>query len=72
MAYLINETCTACGACIDVCPTGALVERKKLIADGLAAGEKGKHDLELAENECREIVFKSEIAIVMLSGRKAG
>lgn len=27
----------------------ALVERKKLIADGLAAGEKGKHDLELAE-----------------------
>lgn len=27
----------------------ALVDRKKLIADGLAAGEKGKHDLELAE-----------------------
>ncbi len=28
---------------------GALVDRKKLIADGLAAGEKGKHDLDLAE-----------------------
>jgi F-type H+-transporting ATPase subunit b len=30
---------------------GALVDRKKLIADGLAAGEKGKHDLELAEKK---------------------
>lgn len=30
---------------------GALVDRKKLIADGLAAGEKGKHDLVLADKK---------------------
>jgi len=29
----------------------ALADRKKLIADGLAAGEKGRHDLELADKK---------------------
>ncbi len=32
----------------------ALGERKKLIADGLAAGERGKHELELAEKRAKE------------------
>jgi F-type H+-transporting ATPase subunit b len=32
----------------------ALHERKKQIADGLAAGEKGKHDLELAQKRAIE------------------
>ena len=26
MAYKINEDCTACGACLDVCPTEAISE----------------------------------------------
>jgi MinD superfamily P-loop ATPase len=28
MAYFINEQCTACGACLDVCPSEAIVEGK--------------------------------------------
>lgn len=32
----------------------ALTERKKLIADGLAAGERGKHELELASRRATE------------------
>ena len=31
----------------------ALEERKKKIADGLAAGEKGKHELELADKKAK-------------------
>ena len=27
MAYRINEKCTACGACLEVCPSGAIVEK---------------------------------------------
>ena len=34
----------------------ALDARKKTIADGLAAGEKGKHELELAERRAGDIV----------------
>ena len=34
----------------------ALDARKKTIADGLAAGEKGKHELELAEKRAGDIV----------------
>jgi len=34
----------------------ALDERKKTIADGLAAGEKGKHELELAERRAGDVV----------------
>ncbi len=34
----------------------ALEERKKTIADGLAAGEKGHHELELAEKRSTEIL----------------
>ncbi len=26
MAYYIDENCTACGACIDECPVGAISE----------------------------------------------
>ena len=32
----------------------ALAERKQLIADGLAAGERGKHELELASKRAAE------------------
>lgn len=34
----------------------ALDERKKTIADGLAAGEKGRHELQLAEKRATEIL----------------
>jgi len=34
----------------------ALDTRKKTIADGLAAGEKGRHELELAERRAGEVV----------------
>ncbi len=33
---------------------GALAERKKQIADGLAAGERGRHELELAAKRAAE------------------
>ncbi len=36
--------------------TGLLAERQKHIADGLAAAEKGKHDLELAEKRASEVL----------------
>jgi F-type H+-transporting ATPase subunit b len=35
---------------------GLMQEREKRIADGLAAGEKGKHDLELAEKRAQEVL----------------
>lgn len=34
----------------------ALAERKKKIADGLAAGERGQHDLELAKKRSVEVI----------------
>jgi F-type H+-transporting ATPase subunit b len=37
-----------------------LDERKKTIADGLAAGEKGKHELELAEKRAGDIVREAK------------
>lgn len=36
--------------------SNALEERKKKIADGLAAGEKGQHDLELAKKRSVEVI----------------
>ena len=35
---------------------GALAERETLIADGLAAAEKGRHDLELAEKRAADLM----------------
>ncbi len=36
--------------------TQAMAERAKNIADGLAAGEKGRHDLELAEDRAKVLL----------------
>jgi F-type H+-transporting ATPase subunit b len=36
--------------------TQAMADRAKKIADGLAAAEKGRHDLELAENRAKAIL----------------
>jgi F-type H+-transporting ATPase subunit b len=38
----------------------ALTERKKLIADGLAAGERGKHELELASRRASESMHEAK------------
>jgi F-type H+-transporting ATPase subunit b len=38
----------------------ALEERKKQIADGLAAAERGKHDLELAAHRSAEIIREAK------------
>jgi F-type H+-transporting ATPase subunit b len=38
----------------------ALQERKKKIADGLAAGERGKHEQQLAEDRAREILREAK------------
>ena len=38
----------------------ALEERKKKIADGLAAGEKGKHELELADKKAKSFLKEAK------------
>ena len=38
----------------------ALEERKKKIADGLAAAERGKHEQELAEQRAKEVIVKAK------------
>ena len=40
----------------------ALEERKKKIADGLAAGEKGKHELELADKKAKSFLKEAKAA----------
>lgn len=49
-----------------------LAERQKRIADGLAAAEKGKHDLELAEKRAKEELqaAKSKAAEIMAQAEK--
>lgn len=52
--------------------TQALAERKKLIADGLAAGERGKHELELASRRASESMHdaKQKAAEVIAQAEK--
>ena len=38
----------------------ALEERKKKIADGLAAAERGKHEQELAEQRAKEVIAEAK------------
>ena len=38
----------------------ALAQRKKTIADGLAAGEKGKHELELAQKRSTDVIREAK------------
>lgn len=40
--------------------TAMMAERQKRIADGLAAGDRGRHDLELAEKRARELLHKAK------------
>lgn len=49
-----------------------LAERQKRIADGLAAAEKGKHDLELAEKRVKEELqaAKAKAAEIMAQAEK--
>jgi F-type H+-transporting ATPase subunit b len=53
----------------------ALKERKKQIADGLAAGEKGKHDLELAQQRAIGVIKEAKekaSEIINHAERRAG
>lgn len=49
-----------------------LAERQKRIADGLAASEKGKHDLELSEKRAKEALVeaKSQAAEILAQAEK--
>ncbi len=52
----------------------ALEERKKKIAEGLAAGERGKRDMELAEKRARTLIKEARdqaAEIVNLAHRRA-
>ncbi|MCL5669673.1 MAG: F0F1 ATP synthase subunit B [Gammaproteobacteria bacterium] len=40
--------------------TGMMAERQKRIADGLAAADRGRHDLELAEKRAKELLHKAK------------
>ncbi len=53
----------------------ALAERKKQIADGLAASERGKHELELAEKRAKEELQTAKakaVEIVAQAEKRAG
>lgn len=52
--------------------TQAMQERAKNIADGLAAGERAKHDLEMAAKRSAEIIreAKEKAAEILASGEK--
>ena len=51
-----------------------LTARQKKIADGLAAGEKGKHELELAEKRAKEelLAAKGQAAEILALAEKRG
>jgi len=50
----------------------AIEDRQKTIADGLAAGERGKHDLEMAAKRSAEIIreAKEKAAEILAGGDK--
>lgn len=52
----------------------ALDERKKKIADGLAAAERGKHEHELAEKHAKEVLkeAKQQAAEIIAQAQKRG
>jgi F-type H+-transporting ATPase subunit b len=54
--------------------TGALSQRKQQIADGLAAGERGKHDLELAAKRSGDILreAKQKASEILAQAEKRG
>jgi F-type H+-transporting ATPase subunit b len=47
----------------------AVGDRQKQIADGLAAAERGKHDLELASNRAEEILRKAKVQAQEIIGQ---
>ena len=54
--------------------TAALSQRKQQIADGLAAGERGKHDLELAAKRSGDILreAKQKASEILAQAEKRG
>jgi F-type H+-transporting ATPase subunit b len=47
----------------------AMSDRQKQIADGLAAAERGKHDLELASNRAEEILRSAKVKAQEIIGQ---
>lgn len=49
-----------------------LAERQKRVADGLAAGEKGRHELELSEKRAKELLeqARSQAAAVLAQSER--
>lgn len=47
----------------------ALAERKKVIADGLAAGERGRHEQALAEKRSAEVLYEAKGQASEIIGR---
>ncbi|MEJ2693562.1 MAG: F0F1 ATP synthase subunit B [Candidatus Thiodiazotropha sp.] len=54
--------------------TGALETRKKEIADGLAAAERGQHEQELAKERAKDVLHeaKSQAADIVAQAQKRG
>lgn len=52
--------------------SGLMAERQKRIADGLAAADKGKHELELAEKRAKEVLkdTKAQAAEILAQAEK--
>ena len=49
--------------------TGMLTERQKRIADGLAAGEKGKRELEHAEERAKDVLRQAKVQAAEIIGQ---
>ena len=63
-----------CMKCVWPPIIAALDARKKQIADGLAAGERGKHDLELAAKHSTELLREAKekaVDIIALGDKRA-
>jgi hypothetical protein len=52
--------------------TRMMEDRKKRIADGLAAAERGKHEQELAEKRATEVIHEAKTQAPRLSRRSTG
>ena len=47
----------------------ALVDRQKKIAEGLAAGERGVHDLQLAQHKAADMLREAKVRVTEMIGK---
>ena len=60
-----SESCTSCGKCVQVCPTGALSEKGKAVGEMTKKSEFLPY---LTTDEGRKIMRKAKVATVWLDG----